>query len=59
MPGKLKGRVSDASIVGCGAYANEFGAAATNGRAESIMKMTLAREAVYNMERGQSAQVSF
>ena len=59
IPGKLKGRVSDASLVGCGAYANKSGAAATNGPGESIMKMTLAREAVYNMEQGQNAQVSF
>ena len=57
--GKLKGRVSDASLVGCGGYANEFGAAATNGPGESIIKMTLARETVYNMEQGQNAQVSF
>ena len=57
MPGKLKGRVSDASLVGCGGYANEYGAAAVTGHGESITKMTLAREVVYNMERGQSAQV--
>ena len=59
IPGKLKGRVSDASLVGCGGYANDFGAAATNGPGESIMKMTLARETVYNMEKRQNAQVSF
>ena len=59
IPGKLKGRVSDGSLVGCGGYANEFGAAATNGPGESIMKMTLAKEVVNNMESGQDAQVSF
>ena len=59
IPGKLKGRVSDASLVGCGAYANEKGAAASNGHGESIMKMTLAREVVFNMEQGQNAQVNF
>ena len=59
IPGKLKGRVSDASLVGCGGYASKFGAAATNGPGESIMKMTLAKEVVNNMESGQNAQVSF
>ena len=46
-------------MVGCGGYANEFGAAAINGPGESIMKVTLAKEVVNNMERGQTAQVSF
>ena len=49
--------MSDASLVGCGGYANEYGAAAVTGHGESITKMTLAREVVYNMEREQSAQV--
>ena len=57
--GKLKGRVSDAGLVGCGGYANTHGAAATNGCGESLMKMTLAREAVYHMEQERNAQVSF
>ena len=58
IPGKLKGRIGDAPLVGCGGYANEYGAAGTSGRGEELMKMTLAREVVYNMERGQSAQES-
>ena len=58
MPGKLKGRVSDASLVCCGGYANKFGATVTTGRGESIMKMGLAKEVVTNMETGeQNAQV--
>ena len=55
--GRLKGRVSDASMVGCGGYANENGAATTSGLGESIIKMTLAREVVYMMESGLNAQV--
>ena len=51
--------MSNVSVVGCGGYANEFGAAATTGPGEAIAKMTLAREAVYNMEQGQNAQVRF
>ena len=57
MPGKLKGRIGDAPLVGCGGYANEHGAAASSGHGEAIMKMTLAREVVHSMENGQKAQV--
>ncbi|CAB4030105.1 isoaspartyl peptidase L-asparaginase-like, partial [Paramuricea clavata] len=56
--GKLKGRVGDVPLVGCGGYANEYGAATTTGDGECIMKMTLARDVVYNMESGKDAQVS-
>lgn len=57
IPGRLKGRVSDAPLVGCGGYANEYGAAATGGFGEAVIKMTLARQVVFNMEIGQNAQV--
>ena len=56
--GKLKGRVSDVAMVGCGGYANKTGAATVTGYGESIVKVTLAREVVYNMEKNQNAQVS-
>ncbi|XP_028391931.1 isoaspartyl peptidase/L-asparaginase-like [Dendronephthya gigantea] len=56
--GKLKGRVGDAPLVGCGGYANEFGAATTTGHGERMIRMTVAREAVYNMERGLGAKES-
>ncbi|XP_028417090.1 isoaspartyl peptidase/L-asparaginase-like [Dendronephthya gigantea] len=55
---KSKGRIGDAPLAGCGAYANEFGAAASSGNGESIMKMNLAREVVFNMEQGQNASLS-
>ena len=55
--GKLRGRVGDAPLVGCGGYANEHGAATVTGHGETVMKMTLAREVVYMMENGKSAQV--
>ncbi len=58
MPGKAKGRVGDAPLIGCGGYANEHGAATTCGHGESIIKMTLASKVVYNMEKENlSAQV--
>ena len=59
VPGRLKGRVSDASMVGCGGYANKHGAATTSGLGESIIRMNLAREVVYMMEGGRNAQVWF
>ncbi|XP_028401561.1 isoaspartyl peptidase/L-asparaginase-like isoform X2 [Dendronephthya gigantea] len=56
--GKYKGRVGDAPLVGCGGYANEYGAATTTGEGESIIKVTLAREVVYMMQHGIDAQES-
>ena len=56
--GKLKGRVGDAPMVGCGGYANKTGAATVTGFGESIIKVTLAREVVFNMEKRQDAQKS-
>jgi beta-aspartyl-peptidase (threonine type) len=44
-------------LVGCGGYANKVGGATTTGDGESIMKVTLAREVVFNMENRQNAQV--
>ncbi|XP_046858180.1 isoaspartyl peptidase/L-asparaginase-like [Xenia sp. Carnegie-2017] len=57
-PGRLKGRLSDACTVGCGGYANEYGAATAGGYGEAVRKMTLARQVVFNMESGQDAQNS-
>ena len=55
----MKGRIGDAPLVGCGGYANKHGAATACGHGEAIMKMTLAREVVHNMEIGQNAEVRF
>ena len=44
-------------MIGCGGYANETGAATVTGFGESIMKVTLAREVVFNMEKGKDVQV--
>ena len=55
----MKGRVGDAPLIGCVGYANKTGGATVTGFGESIMKVTLAREVVYNMENGQNAQVRF
>ena len=57
LPGKFVGRIGDASLIGCGGYANNKGAAATTGNGEIIMKMTLARQVIYNIENQMGAQV--
>ena len=59
IPRKMKGRISDAPLVGCGGYANEYGAATSSGFGEVLIKMTLARDVVYNIESGKSAMVKF
>lgn len=53
----MQGRIGDSPLIGCGGYANEHGGCSTTGHGESLMKMTLAREAVYNIEKGHDAQV--
>ncbi|XP_075058672.1 isoaspartyl peptidase/L-asparaginase-like [Mixophyes fleayi] len=54
---KMVGRVGDSPIVGSGAYADNFcGAVSTTGHGESIMKVTLARLVLFNMQRGETPQ---
>ena len=47
---KMPRRVGDSPLIGCGSFANKEGAVSTTGHGESIMKVLLAREVVYNME---------
>ncbi|CAB4045254.1 isoaspartyl peptidase L-asparaginase-like, partial [Paramuricea clavata] len=56
IPAKMQGRIGDTPLIGCGGYANEYGGCSTTGHGESLMKITLAREAVYNIEKGNNAQ---
>ncbi|XP_040205830.1 isoaspartyl peptidase/L-asparaginase-like isoform X1 [Rana temporaria] len=54
---KMVGRVGDCPIIGSGAYADNFtGAVSTTGHGESIMKVTLARLVLFNMEKGETPQ---
>ncbi|XP_072031163.1 isoaspartyl peptidase/L-asparaginase-like [Amphiura filiformis] len=56
---KMVGRVGDSPIIGCGAYCdNAVGAVSTTGHGESIMKVTLARDVLYNMQQGMSSQAA-
>ena len=46
------GRVRDTVLVGSGTYANHSAGASCTGHGESVMKVLLSREVVYNIERG-------
>jgi L-asparaginase / beta-aspartyl-peptidase len=49
---KLPGRVGDSPLIGCGTYADNYGAASCTGHGEAIMRVVLAREAVRLLESG-------
>jgi len=51
-PGKLTGRIGDTPIVGAGVYANDVAAASCTGKGEQILRITMARMAVYHVEQG-------
>ena len=46
------GRVGDSPLIGSGAYANQQAGASCTGHGESILKVLLSREVVYNAENG-------
>src|SRR5258708_4435284 len=43
---KLPGRVGDSPLIGCGTYADDYGAASCTGQGEAIMRLVLAKNAV-------------
>jgi beta-aspartyl-peptidase (threonine type) len=43
---KLPGRVGDSPLIGCGTYANGYGAASCTGQGEAIIRLVLAKRAV-------------
>ncbi|KAJ3610725.1 hypothetical protein NHX12_022816, partial [Muraenolepis orangiensis] len=50
---KMVGRVGDSPIIGAGGYAdNRSGAVSCTGHGESILKVTLARLIIFNIEQG-------
>ncbi len=55
-PGKLPGRVGDSPIIGAGVYANETAAVCCTGKGEQILRVVMAREAVFHRENGLSPQ---
>lgn len=46
------GRVGDSPLVGSGAYANQQAGAVCTGHGESLLKVLLCRDVVYNVENG-------
>ncbi len=54
--GKLPGRIGDSPIIGAGVYANDVAAASCTGRGEQILRIVMARMAVYHVESGKTIQ---
>jgi L-asparaginase / beta-aspartyl-peptidase len=49
---KLPGRVGDSPLLGCGTYANRYGAVSCTGHGEAIMRILMARDAVQLLQNG-------
>jgi beta-aspartyl-peptidase (threonine type) len=49
---KLPGRVGDSPLIGCGTYANKFGAVSCTGYGEAIIRTVMARDAVQLLQEG-------
>lgn len=49
---KLPGRVGDSPLIGCGTYANKFGAVSCTGYGEAIIRVVMARAAVQLLQDG-------
>jgi beta-aspartyl-peptidase (threonine type) len=53
---KLPGRVGDSPLIGCGTYADDYGAASCTGHGEAIMRLVLAKCAIDCLKNGNDAQ---
>jgi L-asparaginase / beta-aspartyl-peptidase len=53
---KLPGRVGDSPLIGCGTYADNYGAASCTGHGEAIIRLLLAKRAVDYLKNGSEAQ---
>ena len=49
---KLPGRVGDSPLLGCGTYANKYGAVSSTGHGEAIMRVLMARGALQYLQDG-------
>jgi beta-aspartyl-peptidase (threonine type) len=52
---KLPGRVGDSPLIGCGTYADDYGAASCTGDGEAIIRLLLAKNAVGYLQEGSEA----
>ena len=55
---KLPGRVGDSPLIGCGTYADDYGAASCTGNGEAIIRLLLAKSAVEFLSDGSEAQTA-
>jgi beta-aspartyl-peptidase (threonine type) len=53
---KLPGRVGDSPLIGCGTYANDFGAVSCTGHGEAIIRVVLAKATVDMLSSGAHSQ---
>jgi L-asparaginase / beta-aspartyl-peptidase len=49
---KLPGRVGDSPLIGCGTYADDYGAASCTGQGEAIIRVVLAKSVVDLLKAG-------
>jgi beta-aspartyl-peptidase (threonine type) len=55
---KFPGRVGDSPLIGCGTYADDYGAASCTGHGEAIIRLLLAKCAVDYLKNGSEAQMA-
>jgi L-asparaginase / beta-aspartyl-peptidase len=55
LPYKRRGRVGDSPLIGCGFYADEYGAGSASGHGEDFMRLTLLQRAITYIGAGHSA----
>lgn len=55
---KLTGRIGDSPLLGCGTYANEYGAVSCTGHGEAIMRLVLSKTAVDLLRDGADVKVA-
>jgi beta-aspartyl-peptidase (threonine type) len=55
---KFPGRVGDSPLIGCGTYADDYGAASCTGHGEAIIRILLAKRAVAYLQEGREAQAA-
>jgi L-asparaginase / beta-aspartyl-peptidase len=55
---KLPGRVGDSPLIGCGTYADGYGAASCTGDGEAIIRVVLAKSAVDRLKAGADPQTA-
>lgn len=55
---KLPGRVGDTPLIGCGTYADDYGAVSCTGHGEAIIRVVLAKSAVELLKAGNEPQAA-